>query len=87
MESYVIRIYRRNEAEPERVVGLVEHPDNGAIERFSGMAELVNILLAPQQTAMAPATAKLPKLTNQNSSTEEEVTVTRTTLLQRKRSQ
>ncbi|MBI3779109.1 MAG: hypothetical protein HY274_09410 [Gammaproteobacteria bacterium] len=47
MESYVIRIYRRHDSEPERVVGLVEHPENGAVERFSGVSELVNILLTP----------------------------------------
>lgn len=51
MKSYVIRIYRQYEGEPERVVGLVEHPEDGAVERFSGVAELVNILLAPPVTA------------------------------------
>jgi len=49
MESYVIRIYRRHESEPEKVVGLVEHPENSAVERFSSLAELVNILLSPQR--------------------------------------
>jgi hypothetical protein len=55
MESYVIRIYRRYESEPEKVVGLVEHPENGAVERFSGVAELLNILLSPQQVTAATA--------------------------------
>ncbi|MHB8624107.1 MAG: hypothetical protein ACYC9J_02320 [Sulfuricaulis sp.] len=86
MESYVIRIYRRHEAEPERVVGLVEHPDNGAVERFSGMAELVNILLAPQQTDVATPAAKIPELTSQTGNTDAKVTV-RNTLLHRNRSQ
>ena len=47
MESYVVRIYRRYEAEPDRIVGLVEHPEQGTVERFSGVSELVNILLTP----------------------------------------
>ncbi len=50
MESYVIRVYRRHESDPEQLVGLVEHPENGNVERFSGVVELVNILLTPQQT-------------------------------------
>ena len=47
MENYVVRIYRRQKTQPEKVVGLVEHPENGSTERFSGMSELVNILLTP----------------------------------------
>jgi len=61
MESYVIRIYRRYESEPERVVGLVEHPENGAVERFSGVAELINILLSPSQTVTASASTTIKK--------------------------
>ncbi len=59
MKSYVIRIYRQYEGEPERVVGLVEHPEDGAVERFSGVAELVNILLAPPVAAAPQAGKKL----------------------------
>lgn len=70
MESYVIRIYRRHEAEPERVVGLVEHPDNGAVERFSGVTELVSILLAPPQNHVAVTPEKAPNVTNQIGSDE-----------------
>lgn len=86
MESYVIRIYRRHEAEPERVVGLVEHPENGAVERFSGVAELVSILLAPQQNHMAVTAEKTPDVTNQTGSNDSGVTL-RNTLLHRNRSQ
>ncbi|HYA39618.1 MAG TPA: hypothetical protein VEI74_15240 [Candidatus Methylomirabilis sp.] len=56
MESYVVRIYRRYEAEPGRVIGLVEHPERGTIERFNGVAELLKILLAPTQSAEIVAT-------------------------------
>jgi len=61
MESYVIRIYRRCESEPERVVGLVEHPENGAVERFSGVSELVNILLSTPQTVLASTSLEANK--------------------------
>lgn len=86
MESYVIRIYRRHEAEPERVVGLVEHPDNGEVERFSGMAELVSILLTPQQSHVAVAVEKTPNVASQAGSNDSGVTL-RDTLLHRNRSQ
>lgn len=56
VESYVVRIYRRYETEPERVVGLVEHPELGTSERFNGITELLNILLAPTQSAEIVAT-------------------------------
>jgi len=71
MESYVIRIYRRYESEPERVVGLVEHPENGAVERFSGVAELVNILLSTPQTVTAPAPVTVKKAGTTSQSTSE----------------
>lgn len=51
VESYVVRIYRRYTAEPNQVVGLVEHPEQGTTERFSDVTELMNILLAPAQAA------------------------------------
>lgn len=57
MESYVVRIYRRYAAQRDRVVGLVEHPAQGTVERFSGVNELVNILLTPTpiaETVAAP---------------------------------
>ncbi len=50
MESYVIRIYRRDEKDPQRIVGLVEYPDSGVTERFSHVAELMKILLSPQES-------------------------------------
>ncbi len=86
MESYVIRIYRRHEAEPERVVGLVENPDNGAVERFSGVAELVNILLAPQQNNMPVSAEKTPHVRNQTDTNDFGVPL-RGTLRHRNRNQ
>ncbi len=55
VESYVVRIYRRYAAEPNRVVGLVEHPEQGTMERFNGVTELIKILLAPPQAAETAA--------------------------------
>ena len=51
VESYVVRIYRRYEAQRDRVIGLVEHPVQGTVEKFSGVNALMNILLTPTQTA------------------------------------
>lgn len=56
MESYVVRIYRRYEAEPERVIGLVEHPEQGTVARFNDIAELLNILLTHTPSAEIVAT-------------------------------
>jgi hypothetical protein len=58
MESYVVRIYRRQKTQPEKVVGLVEHPENGSTERFSGMSELVSILLTPHPVESSTKTAE-----------------------------
>ena len=68
MESYVIRIYRRHESEPERVVGLVEHPENGSVERFSGVSELINILLAPPLNSTAKPGEKIRRNSEQTES-------------------
>lgn len=76
MESYVIRIYRRHDSEPERVVGLVEHPENGAVERFSGLSELVNILLTPPLNGAAKPGEKIRRdaeRVNNKSSSEKPV--------------
>lgn len=58
VESYVVRIYRRYEAQRDRIVGLVEHPAQGTVEKFSGVNELMNILLAPMQSAETVAAPK-----------------------------
>jgi len=56
VESYVVRIYRRYETEPERLVGLVEHPEQGTVDQFNGIAELLKILLTHTQSAEIVAT-------------------------------
>lgn len=58
VESYIVRIYRRYTAEPNRVVGLIEHPEQGTVERFNGVTELIKILLAPTQATETVTTSE-----------------------------
>jgi hypothetical protein len=51
VESYIVRIYRRDVADPERLIGVVEHPERGTRERFHDAAGLLHILLTPCATA------------------------------------
>jgi len=44
VESYVIRIYRRDESDPTRVIGIVEHAGDGRQQRFADMQALWEIL-------------------------------------------
>ena len=44
MDSYLIRIYRRSNDDPEKVVGVVEEIDSGLNRCFQNMAELANML-------------------------------------------
>ena len=44
MDSYLIRIYRRSNDDPEKVVGVVEEIDSGLNRSFQNMAELANML-------------------------------------------
>jgi hypothetical protein len=46
MESYVIRVYRRAEDDPRRMVGIIEIVQEGRQQRFSSMQELWEILAA-----------------------------------------
>ncbi|MDQ4146649.1 MAG: hypothetical protein M3120_02975 [Pseudomonadota bacterium] len=46
MESYVIRVYRRAEDDPQRMVGIIEIVQEGRQQRFSSMQELWEILAA-----------------------------------------
>lgn len=45
MDNYVIRIYRRDETNPRKIMGLVIEPETGAEQRFSNVDELVEKLL------------------------------------------
>jgi hypothetical protein len=47
VESYVIRIYRRTDSDPQQVAGIVERAVDGRQQRFATMHELWEILTAP----------------------------------------
>lgn len=44
MESYVVRIYRRDKKEPAHIVGLVEAVKTGEMKNFASGDELSRIL-------------------------------------------
>ena len=44
MENYILRIYRREEHHPERVVGIVEDVENGETVSFRSLTQLMAIL-------------------------------------------
>ena len=44
MENYILRIYRRDEHHPDRVVGLVEDVENGEASSFRNFGQLLAIL-------------------------------------------
>jgi hypothetical protein len=44
MDSYVVRIYRRDESDPRKVTGLVEFIEQDQVKSFTCVEELVKIL-------------------------------------------
>ena len=44
MESYLIRIYRREKDNPERIVGIIEEIDTKEKHSFKNMSELGKII-------------------------------------------
>ncbi len=53
MDSYVIRIYRRDEENPGKAVGLVEFVEQGRVTSFTCADELVEILGLKEKGAPA----------------------------------
>ena len=48
-ENYVVRIYRRDQRDPKRVAGVVEHIGNQQSRAFHNLSELAQLLApAPQ---------------------------------------
>lgn len=43
LETYVVRIYRRNSDNVERIVGVVENVETGETWKFVSLQELVSI--------------------------------------------
>ncbi len=46
VESYVIRIYRRTNRDPRKLIGIAERAEDGRQQRFATMYELWEILMA-----------------------------------------
>jgi hypothetical protein len=44
VENYILRIYRRDEHYPDRVIGVVEDVENGERLPFRNLGELITIL-------------------------------------------
>ena len=44
MENYIIRIYRRDDQNPDDVIGMVERVEWGDRQPFRGLSELCKIL-------------------------------------------
>ena len=45
MENFIVRIYRRESNDPNRIVGVVESPDSSESKRFSNIGDLISILV------------------------------------------
>lgn len=55
MESYVVRIYRRDRKEPALIVGLVEAVKTGEVNNFTCGDELSRILCQPTRSVKRKA--------------------------------
>ncbi len=45
MENFIVRIYRRESDDPNRITGVVETPDSSESKRFSSIEDLITILV------------------------------------------
>jgi len=61
MDNYIVRIYRRDADDPRRIVGLVEIVEEQEKKAFTGIEELVNILVPVP--GKAPCAERLHKRT------------------------
>jgi len=52
MESYVLHIYRRDEQDPQKVVGLIEVVDKGETKVFSSFEDLREILASKNMNTL-----------------------------------
>ncbi len=47
-ENYLVRIYRRDKTDPERITGLVEIIEAGEKKKFSNFDDLKSVLIPDQ---------------------------------------
>jgi len=59
MDSYLIRIYRRNPNDPEQVVGVVEEIETGLSHAFQGMTDLCEMLTLENFSQKEPSKKNL----------------------------
>ena len=46
LKNYIIRIYRRDRADPDKIWGIIEDIESGAKHRFTSFGELKRVLAA-----------------------------------------
>ncbi|MBU4318624.1 MAG: hypothetical protein KKF30_15310 [Proteobacteria bacterium] len=64
MDSYLIRIYRRSQDEPEKIVGIIEDINSGLKQSFKNLAELCNTITTPQPQGSADTAREVSDDTN-----------------------
>lgn len=61
MDSYVVRIYRRDQKNPHKSVGIVERTEGNGAQTFHDLGELMDILAATRSYTSAPENEKKGK--------------------------
>jgi hypothetical protein len=59
MENYIVRIYRRDDLEPDGVTGVVEAVETGEMQPFSALSELATLLAETSTETEESVTGKL----------------------------
>lgn len=54
MENYIVRIYRRDETDPDKLAGVFESVENETRNTFTSLNSLID-LLAPEREVRAPS--------------------------------
>ena len=57
-ESYIVRIYRRDEKDPAGIVGLVEVVETGEVKKFAGGDELNAVLCNRRKEKKPPVKSR-----------------------------
>lgn len=61
MDSYIVRIYRRNPRDPEHVAGIVETVSRGSSASFTDKQGLWDILVSVAKVRRRNVRSKMPK--------------------------
>jgi hypothetical protein len=60
MESYIVRIYRRSETIPHKLIGIVEEVEDGGKRAFTNLQELWEILNPVKMELIATKRKRAP---------------------------